>query len=502
MLGYKSGDGAGSSREGSSWDRFPSEPDHRFAAFAVYAVALVVPASGKWEAIVLHRSILSASLVVFALAIGALGGAGGASAQEIYTVRGVPVDATADSPSAAREQAIVDGRRQAFERLLARLVPSTVVPSVAIPADGALADLGLGFEVEEERTSAVRYVGRMTFAFDPDRVRSLLMARGVRFAETRSLPVLVIPVLDSGGGPLLWEESNPFRAAWANTVIDPGLVPFVVPYGDIADVRDLTTAQAVLGDPQALGRIAERYGARDAVVVEAKPRAGGAVEVSVQRIGPTGSGTVEIETVSAPAASEEAGTGGDAGRYAAAVRRTVEMVEDAWKDSNLIRGGLESRVTATVPIDSMRRWLTIREGLEQTLIVSRFDVIQLSRREALVDLWVNGDAEQLRVALEQRNLRLVPGAGDYILVQRGQEIPAPQTQPQPGSDLTGSDLTGSDRTGSEPVSDAASTPGLAPRPTVPTRPEPRRAPTGTPDAVPPAPGNVSPLSAPTSGQRS
>lgn len=476
MLGYKSGDGAGSSRDGSSWDVFPSERDHRFAAFAVYAVALVVLASGKWEATVLHRSILFASLVVFALSIGVLGGSGGASAQEIYTVRGVPVDATADSPSAAREKALSEGRRLAFERLVARLVPSIVVPTVGLPADGALADLSLGFEVEEERTSAVRYLGRMTFAFDPGRVRSLLMARGVRFAETRSLPVLVIPVLDSGGGRLLWEETNPFRAAWSDIVIQPGLVPFVVPYGDIADVRDLTTAQAVAGDAQALGRIAERYGARDAVVVEAKPRAGGAVEISVQRVGPTGSGTVEIETVLAAAAAEAAtaldatapdATVGssdgqtpvspvtavdvDAGRYAAAVSRTIEMVEDAWKENNLIRGGLESRVTATVPIDSMRRWLSIREGLEKTLIVSRFDVVQLSRQEALVDLWVNGDAEQLRVALEQRNLRLVPGAGDYILVQRGQEIPAPS---------------------------------------------------GTPNAAPAPPGEGAPLSAPASGQRS
>lgn len=447
MLGYKSGGGTD-----------PLGTGHRFAAFAVYAVALVVPASGKWEAIVLHRSILFASLVMLAVSIGGAA----VSAQETYTVRGVPVDATAEGPSAAREQAIREGRRQAFRRLVARLVPSTAAPSVALPSDEALADLGLGFEVEEERTSEVRYVGRMTFAFDPGRVRSLLTARGVGFAETRSLPVLVIPVLDSGGGSILWEEGNPFRAAWANTTIEPGLVPFVVPYGDIADVRDLTTAQAIAGDEKALGQMAERYGARDAVVVEAKPRSAGAVEISVQRIGPTGTGSTEIETVTA---TED----GDAGRYAAAVRRTVELVEDAWKQSNLIRSGLESRVTVTVPIDSMRRWLAIREGLERTLIVARFDVVQLTRKEGLVDLWVNGDAEQLRVALEQRNLRLVPGAGDYILIQRGQEIPI-QTP-------------------------ASQSPGSEP-------PAPPAAPTGTSDTSPPAPGDVSPLSAPTSGQRS
>lgn len=387
-------------------------------------MALVVPASGKWEAVVLHRSSLLATLVLLA----ALILPGPASAQDIYTVRGVPVDATADSPVAAREQAVREGRRLAFDRLIARLVPSDAAGSVPSRTDAELGEMSLGFEVADERSSAVRYVASMTFAFAPGRVRSLLMSLGVPFAETRSLPVLVIPVLDSGSGPVLWEEPNPFRSAWSAAEIKTGLVPFLVPYGDIADIRDLSTPQALSGDTQALGGIAERYGARDAVVVEATPRAGGAVEISVQRIGPTGFGTTLIETVSPPANADAPVT--DAARYAAAVRRTVTLVEDAWKRENLIRGGLESRVTVTVPIDSMRRWLAVREALDKTVIVSRFDVVQLTRVEALVDLWVNGDAEQLRVALEQRNLRLLPGAGDYILIQRGHQLPAPRTAPE------------------------------------------------------------------------
>lgn len=438
-------------------------------------MALVVPASGKWEAIVLHRSIIIASLVLLAASLGGQG----VSAQEIYTVRGVPVDVTADSPSAAREQAVREGRRAAFERLVARLASgSAAARSVAQRSDSELANLSLGFEVEEQRTSTVRYVGKMTFAFDPARVRQLLISTGVPFAETRSLPVLVIPVLDSGGGPVLWEEGNPFRSAWSNTTIETGLVPFVVPYGDIADVRDLTTSQALAGDETALSRIAERYGARDVVVVEAKPRAGGAVEISVERIGPTGFGTTLVETVS--------GTeGGDAERYAAAVERTVDLIEDAWKQDNLIRGGLESRVTVTVPIDSMRRWLAVREALERTVIISRFDVVQLTRVEAVVDLWINGDAEQLRVALEQRNMRLLPGAGDYMLIQRGQDIPSPKPASDPASGYT------------TPGSSAPVTPA-PPGYTVP-RGAPNSAPTGAPSTVPPAPGGVSPLSAPASG---
>src|SRR3546814_3550607 len=56
---------------------------------------------------------------------------------------------------------------------------------------------------------------------------------------------------------------------------------------------------------------------------------------------------------------------------------------------------------------------------------SDLQVAHLSKREALVDVWVHGDAEQFRLALAQRDLELLPGNGDYILKQRGQPMPEP-----------------------------------------------------------------------------
>ncbi len=435
----------------------------------------MLPASGKWEETVHHRSILIASLMLLAAAFGSAG----ASAQEIYTVRGVPVDATADSPSAAREKAVREGRRKAFDILMDRLLPEGASSSVPQQSDNDLALMTLGFEVADERSSAVRYVANLTFAFDEARVRRFLNQSGAAYTETKSLPVLVIPVLDGSNGPVLWEEGNPFRAAWSRSPVEGGLVPVVVPYSDIADVRELSTSQALEGDERALTSIAERYGARDAVVVVAKP-SGSALGLTVRRIGPSGSG----KTLSGSVSGET-----DADRYNAAVQKTVSLLEDAWKQENTIRGGTESRVTVTVPIDSMRRWLAIREGLDRTAIVSRYDVIQLTRVEALVDVWVTGGTEQLRVALEQQNLRLVPGAGDYILVQRGQDIPPPRDSyrtPAPGA---------------APGSTPGSAPGPRPAPGSTTVPGGTSTPppVGGPGGFSPAPGNVSPLPAPAAG---
>ncbi|NQW10846.1 MAG: DUF2066 domain-containing protein [Alphaproteobacteria bacterium] len=315
-----------------------------------------------------------------------------------------------------------EGRRQAFRQLVERLVPLVWSGLVPQPTDAELGRFVLGFEVAGERTSAVRYLAELTVAFDRTAVRAAFRDASVPFAETQSLPVLVIPVLSSGAGTVLWEEPNPWRDAWARRAAPRGLVPFVVPYGDLADIRDLSIEQALSGDQPALIRIAERYGARDAVVAQAIPRPGGAVQVTIQRIGSSGHDSTLVETVVAEGDPANA-AGYDAARYDAGVRRAIVMVEEGWKQDNLIRPGLESRVTATIPLDSLQRWLSIRRTLDRLPVLSRYDVVQLTRREALIDLWVNGDAEQLRIAFEQQDLELVPGAGDYILKQRGQPLP-------------------------------------------------------------------------------
>lgn len=364
----------------------------------------------------------------------------GATADEdLYTVRAVPVDATADTATAARERAVAEGRRAAFADLMVRLVPRSRLAEVPDPTDSELQQMTLGFEVGNERTSAVRYLADLTVAFDESAVRGLLRRSGIPFSETRSLPVLVVPLFDTGGDTRLWEEPNPWRLAWESAPPAKGLVPFVVPFGDIADIRDLSLEQALAGDRTALDRIAERYGARDTVVARATPRPGDQVQVTLERLGPSGVDSTMVDSAPSPESTDEVE------RLQPAVARAVELVEEAWKNENLIRGNIETRVTVTVPLDSLSRWLAVREALDSLAVVTRYQVVHLMRSEALVDVTVAGDAEQFRVALAQRDLQLLPGAGDYILKARDQPMPAalapvdpaagavPEPAPAPGA---------------------------------------------------------------------
>ncbi|MDA1308953.1 MAG: DUF2066 domain-containing protein [Proteobacteria bacterium] len=341
---------------------------------------------------------------------------------EVFVVAPVPVDVTAESALAARSEALRMGQSLGWRQLLARLT---------LPGDAAeLIDFGpeqlgpliQGFEVLRERTSAVRYLATLSYRFNRDEVRRTLTNAGVAFAETPSRPVLIIPVLTSEGVGVLWEDPNPWREAWQNLPNRDGLLPIVVPHGDLADIRDLSTVQALRGDQERLRAVADRYGARDVVVARAArlfDRSDNlpVLEISMVR----GTGTETEETIIDSIKGQNAD--GLIGLLDAGVTRVVETLSISWKQANLVRPGLESRVSVVVPIDGFARWLSIKKRLQGIGVLRRVELLRLSKREAVMDLWVQGDETQLRNALRQRDLELHEGRTDYVLADRDQLVP-------------------------------------------------------------------------------
>ncbi|UUX50941.1 DUF2066 domain-containing protein [Nisaea acidiphila] len=339
----------------------------------------------------------------------------------VFEIRGVAVDVQAATAAEAQAQAIMEGRRTAWDRLVDRLVPAgqqTLLPPIS---SDELVGLTVGYEVARERTSDVRYLGSLNFRFNPAAVRQHFGAYGVGYAEVASRPVLILPVYNDGQKPLLWEEESPWLAAWLDRSFGDGLVPITVPYGDLADIRDITAVQAVLIDRDAIEAIAARYGAAQAVVANARTvgAEGGtqAVELNLTYVGGIADGQSLIRTV-VPDPGDPQGD-----LLSAAARAASTEIQESWKSENLISPGFETRVTVLVPVSSFEYWLDVRDGLEQISSISRRELLRISRNEALLDVWVNGDADQLALALKQRNFVLTQWQDSWLLYKDGTELP-------------------------------------------------------------------------------
>jgi len=198
-----------------------------------------------------------------------------AAAAEVFTVADVPVDATAASANVARDTARLAGERAAYRMLLARLTLASDAGRLPAASDAMLTDLVQGFEVAKERTSTVRYLAEYAFRFRPDGIRQLLRQARVPFAETPSKPLVVLPVLVADRGPALWEDPNPWRAAWNQKKFPTGLVPMILPLGEVEDLAAIDADLALKGDAAAISRISARDGKADVLVAVATVKGAG-----------------------------------------------------------------------------------------------------------------------------------------------------------------------------------------------------------------------------------
>lgn len=331
-----------------------------------------------------------------------------------FEVRDVAVDVTADNAAAARDEALADGERRAFEALLDRIVPPDARANVPKASPEDIRDTVADFSIRGEKTSAVRYIATLDFRFDPDAVQAFLVSRGVPFVTMPSAPVVLVPVLAAPGTLTLWDSPNPWRDAWDSSPPSGALVPIVLPEGGLGDVSTISAEKAASGDFERLTNLADRYQAEGAVVSIARlvtdSRSGTSVVIiKTTRYGDSGAAWSAEKTLKAnDGETPEA-------LLARAVAAVEGEIESRWKSGATVDTGGGSVVDVTVPISGIRDWLQVRRTLENSVVVRSIDIVQLSRNEVRLKLHYVGDLEQLSTALGKSDLTLALKSGQWVL---------------------------------------------------------------------------------------
>jgi hypothetical protein len=309
-----------------------------------------------------------------------------------------------------------------------RLVPEDQQPLIPAVDATALQYYVLDFSVNNERSSAVRYLADLTFRFSPNEIRNLLRQNGVAFSETRGKPVVVLPVYsDTVTEPALWLEANPWRDVWAQRPGDDGLVPMTVPLGDVGDIATIDAPGALSGDAEALRTIAANYGAEDVLVTAAtlsgNPEDSSAVLEVVTRRYQGGNPTITQRDKLVQVTGEPFD-----GFLMRAAERVDSAVQEYWKQQYLLQFGNQRSILVFVPLGGLDDWLTVRRRLKDVAAIQQTSLSALSRREAQLEISFVGDEQRLTRALAQRDLSLalrVDSNWELTLSDRPRPAPAP-----------------------------------------------------------------------------
>ncbi len=336
------------------------------------------------------------------------------AAPDVFTVRGVKVDVTAENAVAAREKAFSEAQIVAFKALALRLMDQAAAQNFTPPDVAVISPMLQDFEITDERLSAVEYIGTYTFRFDGPAVRNFFNMKGVSYSDVASRPVLVLPFYQWGSRMVLWQDHNPWLKAWSRNNPKGGLVPTVIPMGDIRDIGDIADHQALTYNPAGLRSIVERYGAGEGIIAIATPGAVDTAEVPnelsvmiyrTDRARPEYVQTLKI--------IPDAGMNVDA-LYDKAVRETRASLQQEWKAQTTVNPAMgNTTIRASAKYSTMQQWVETRNAIRRIHGIGAMKILSVTPREAQIELEFAGDVARLNIALEQQDIMLLPPEVEY-----------------------------------------------------------------------------------------
>ncbi len=134
----------------------------------------------------------------------------------------VEVDVTGKDAADARAQAMAKAQVDALTALLNKLTTPEHTASLIDNLDGhKISGMVRGTEVLDEKMSANRYHAHLMVTFDGDQVSQLIGNQNAAAGEQVAVgSFLILPAYEEAGVSMLWEEVNPWRAAWKSVGLE------------------------------------------------------------------------------------------------------------------------------------------------------------------------------------------------------------------------------------------------------------------------------------------
>lgn len=357
----------------------------------------------------------------------------GVRAQEgLFTITDITVDVTAENAIKAREKAFEQAQTEAFKALAARVMPEADAATYTPPPVSQISGMIADFEVTKEQLSSTRYVGTYTFRFNDADVKSHFGTQNVTYSDVASRPVLILPFMSKGGRNHLWSPFNLWMKAWNGAKdLDKGLVPLVLPLGDLEDVADISDNEALEYDATKLARLTKRYETGEAVMVIAKPDASLSV---AEKLEDPAQGTLQIQLYRTDRAMPEftkelsitAGTGETMGVFLnKAVNSVKTALQQDWKAKTATKTSETMHVNARVPFSSLGQWTNTKRALDRVYGLENLKVTTITPQGARIGFSFRGDESRLKTSMGQAGLVLTGGTPSPVPGAMPGSMPVP-----------------------------------------------------------------------------
>jgi hypothetical protein len=193
-------------------------------------------------------------------------------------VSGIEVNTTGKSGREAREAGWREAYKKAWTQLKGPAMPDSQIESMVSAV-----------VIEREQIGPRRYIARLTISFDRGHAGQYV-GGGDGVVAAHSAPMLVIPLLYSGGVAQVYEVRSPWQRAWAEFRAGTSPVDYIRPVGGGADSLLITAGQTQRRSRAWWRNVLDVFGASDVIMPVARLERqwpGGAVRgIFTARYGP------------------------------------------------------------------------------------------------------------------------------------------------------------------------------------------------------------------------
>lgn len=374
------------------------------------------------------RCVFAILAIMFALAyIGASYNAaaqGTTSTKNIFKINNIKVKKESDDITAAKNEAFIEAKKQAFQNLVTRFLSYGYLKSAPTVSIEEIDDCIDNISVIEEFMTNNSYDVRLNFDFNPEKTSKLLKVEIISESPTKE-KYLLVPVLIDNGKIMPW--NNNWLAVWQQKQSKN----ITVPLGDLEDIRSLTAEDLARLDYNGLDTLARRYRLPIVLLAEAEydvPK--NKLMVSIKRFedipklvaeheypGRFGIGSNELFVDAANDLAAKINnegvpkTGEDLENPLADQDIYVEYERDYDGDKRQSAGFLK----VSVATRSLADWSTIRRKLINSKLVTKLSVISFSPTQTEIKLYHVGDLSDLQRSLSTNGLTITEDQGKYMI---------------------------------------------------------------------------------------
>ena len=296
-------------------------------------------------------------------------GASLAHAADPFTVAGIPVDATGNTPIEAQTLAIQNGQARAANILLERLtVESERLAKGTVPiSEENAAKLIRSMEIDNEKRSSTRYLGDITVGFNPSAMQAYLRQADLTMISSQSRDRLVVPL--SNG--LLDPDSIWFNA-WGKSGAQHALTPMRSMSKEQAQGLIITSPAIAALDMTALKQLGAQFGVQQILVAD---DLGGNVKVTDMSLD---SGARQDFSI-------------NGGPLA-----VISRLETDWKQAAVSVAANAVEMPISILYDTHSEWLRLKQAINSSAQIQDARLDALSKDGALMTVTYGGDMSRLR----------------------------------------------------------------------------------------------------------